>query len=134
MQNAIVGLTGSILLPNMTGNLDQWIASIDINTGAELLDVSHYGGPLYRQRVTGLKDLAGSATGFLTKGNTNSNPFIIPGTSGTMTITFDSGCTISFQAVIGNVRVVGQFAGLNIVTFSWAYDDSENPTTAWVTS
>ena len=128
---AIVGLTGSISMPGLANQL---ISQVSILTGAELLDVSSYGGPGWRQRVCGIKDLSGSAVGFLSEGASGTNPFTAPTTSGTMTIVFQSGCQISFNAVIGNIQIVGQYQGLNITTFNWSYDDTVAPTVSWIVS
>ena len=128
-QEVITGLTGSITLPESG---DQYISSISLNVGSELLDVSHYGGAGWRTRVAGLRDLAGSCVAFMTKGASGTNPIDLDGSTGTMTITFDTGCYISFDAIISGVSIVGEYAGLNIVSFSFAKNDDVAPTSEWV--
>lgn len=121
----VTGLTGSITLPGHT----QEFFSVSINTGADLLDVSAYGSGGWRRRAKGIKDLAGTCAAFVSKDVANSNPF--DDADGTMTILFDTGCSISFTALVGNRTIVGEYQGLNIVTFSWAKDDTGDPTIAW---
>lgn len=127
----IVGLTGSISLPGLPNQL---ISQVSILTGGELLDTSSYSGSGWRTRVVGIRDLSGSAVGYLSEGASGTNPFTAPTTTGTMTIVFQSGCQISFQAVIGNIQLVGNYTGLNIVTFNWAYNDTVAPVTSWTIS
>lgn len=141
-QSVISGLTGTITLPDDSAGtaLVQYISSVSVSTGADLLDVSRYGGAGWRTRVAGIKDLAGTCVAFLSKGAAGTNPFImntdLSGTDVTklldMTITFDTGCSIGFKSVIGNVSVVGEYQGLNIVTFSFAKSDGSAPTINWV--
>lgn len=130
-QEVITGLTGSITLPNSG---DQYISSVSLNVGSELLDVSRYGGNGWRTRVAGLRDLAGSCVAFMSKGSTGTSPVDLDGDTGTMTITFDTGCYISFAAIISGVSIVGEYQGLNIVSFSFAKNDDNAPNTAWATS
>jgi hypothetical protein len=127
-QTIVTGLTGSISLPGASA---QKVASVTVTTGAELLDVSHYGGNGWRTRVQGLKDLAGSAVAFMSKGVAGTDPFSFGESSGAMTITYDTGCSIGFNAVIGNVQIVGEYQGLNIITFNWSKADDAEPTVAW---
>jgi hypothetical protein len=128
-QSVITGLTGSITLPN---SMDQYVASITLSTGADLLDVTHYGGAGWRQRVAGVKDLSGTATAFMTKGAAGTSPLNLSTTPSTMTILFDTGCSVSFEAVIGNTQIVGEYTGLNVVTFNFAKADDVAPTITWV--
>lgn len=140
-QSIITGLTGVITLPDdADGNpLTQYVSSISLNTGAELLDVSSYGGAGYRKRVAGLKDLSGSAVCFMSKGATGTNPFNLDANAATgtetptMTILFDTGCSISFTAIIGSVSIVGEYQGLNIVTFNFSNAADAAPTVVWDT-
>lgn len=127
-QSIVTGLTGSVTLPN---SMTQYVSSISLNTGAELLDVSSYGGAGYRKRVAGLKDLSGTAVAFMSKGAAGTSPFAST-TAASMTITFDTGCNIAFTAVIGNVSIVGEYQGLNIVTFSFSNAADTAPTVNWV--
>lgn len=127
----IVGLTGAVVFPDVAG---ADLFNISITSGQELLDVSAFGNNGYRRRVAGIKDLAGSASAYLTKGAAGTNPFALTSAGGAMTITFDTGCTIGFTAVIGNVTIVGEYAGNWIVSFTWAKNDTAAPTVTWVTS
>jgi len=141
-QSVLTGLTGSITLPDDSAStpLVQYISSVSLSTGADLLDVSRFGGNGWRTRVAGIKDLAGQCVAFLSKGAAGTNPFLmntdLDGSDATisldMTILFDTGCSIIFKAVIGNVQIVGEYQGLNIVTFSFAKCDGAAPTVAWV--
>ncbi len=141
-QAIITGLTGSVTLPqDQDGNgLNQYIASLTISTGSELLDISHYAGAGWRTRAAGLKDLSGQCVAFMTKGTTGTNPFnldtdVVGGSqNATMTVSFDTGCYIAFKAIIGNVQVVGEYQGLNIITFNYSKADDLSPTIVWVTS
>jgi hypothetical protein len=112
----------------------QEIASVSISTGAELLDVSRYGGNGWRTRIAGLKDLGGSCVAFLSKGATGTSPFNLSTTGASMTILFDTGCSIVFNAIIGNTQIVGEYQGLNIVTFSFSKADDQAPTILWATT
>ena len=127
---AIDGLTGVITLP---GGLIQFISSITITTGSDLLDVSHYGGLGWRSRIAGIKDLAGQCVCFMTTGNgTNSSPFGISTVPSSMTILYATGCSITFNAIIGNTQVVGEYQGLNIVTFSYSHSgDGTDVQVSW---
>ncbi len=51
-----------------------------------------------------------------------------------MTVLFDTGCSIAFSAIIGNINIVGEYQGLNIVTFTFSKADDVAPTIAWVTT
>lgn len=124
--SVIQGINGSIVL---SASDTQFYASFTITGGADLIDVSHY-GDTYRTRVSGLKDWAGTATAFVTKGASAQNPFVA-GTTGTATITFDSGVTASFSCVIGNVTLAGEVGGVNVVTFTWSHSGSTAPTITW---
>ncbi len=130
-QAVVTGLTGSVTLPN---SLTQYVASVTVSTGSELLDVSHYGGSGWRTRAAGLKDLSGQCVAFLTKGASGTSPFNLSTTAASMTIAWDSGCYITFNAIIGNTQVVGEYQGLNIVTFSYSKADDTAPTIGWVTT
>lgn len=130
-QEVLTGLTGSITFEDGSSELIQRLASIDITTGQALFDVSAYGTGNYVERVSGIKDLAGEAVGFLVAGESGNNPFSLVDNVDNMEILFKTGCSISFPAVIGNVRIVGAFAGLNVVTFSWAKAPGADPTVAW---
>ncbi len=131
-QKTIIGLTGLVTMPGLS---HQECMSVTINAGAELLDVSAYGGSGWRQRVAGIKDMTGSAVAFMQEGASQTNPFGGSTTPGTMTILFDVGCTITFPAVIGNVQIQGTYQGLNLVTFNWAFSDPVSPpTVAWTSS
>jgi len=128
-QSVITGLTGTITLPN---SMAQYVSSISLSTGADLLDVSRYGGNGWRTRVAGIKDLAGQCVAFMSKGAAGTSPLNVSTTAATMTILFDTGCSIAFSAVIGNTQIVGEYQGLNIVTFSFAKADDTAPTVTWV--
>ena len=128
-QSVITGLTGTITLPN---SMAQYVASVSLSTGADLLDVSRYGGNGWRTRVAGIKDLSGQCVAFMSKGAAGTSPLNLSTTPATMTITFDTGCSIAFSAVIGNTQIAGEYQGLNIVTFSFAKADDTAPTVTWV--
>lgn len=130
-QSVVTGLTGVITLPN---SMTQYVSSVSVSTGADLLDVSRYGGNGWRTRVAGIKDLAGTCVCFMSKGAAGTSPFNLSTTAASMTILFDTGCSIAFSAVIGNTSIVGEYQGLNIVTFSFAKADDAAPTIAWVTA
>lgn len=118
----ITGLTGSILLPT-EANV-QRLNSVSINGGQALADISAYGGNGWVERVGLIKDLNGSAAGFLTDGNgaTGGKPPLdtVTPEGGAMTITFNTLYTIAFTAIIGNIRIVGSYEGLNLITFDWS--------------
>lgn len=127
--SVITGLTGSITLPSEVGT--QRLNSVSINGGQALADISAYGGNGWVDRIGLIQDLSGSAAGFLVDGSSNNPGFgnLTPGGS-TMTILFKTGCSISFPAIIGNIRIVGSYEGLNILTFDWAKGIG-TPTVSW---
>lgn len=132
-QTVIVGLTGTVVLKDSVGaTVTQRLGSIQVNTGKALFDVSAYGEEGWVERVHGIKDLAGSAAGFLTKGTTGADPFSLVDDVATMVITYDTNCYISFPAVIGNVQVSSSYSGLNIVTFDWAKATGAAPAVNWI--
>jgi hypothetical protein len=133
MATIITGLSGSLTLPNdASSNAIQWpVASITLSTGHELLDVTHYGGNGWRRRVAGIKDLSGTGVAFLAKDATGTNPFNLSTTGSNMTITYASGCYVTFSAIIGNITIAGEYAGLNILTFSFAKADDAAVTPTW---
>jgi hypothetical protein len=131
MATIITGLSGSVTLPDLA-NIP--VASITLSTGHELLDVTHYGGNGWRRRAAGIKDLSGTAVAFLAKDASGTNPFGTTSTGGSMTIMFSddtTDCKVVFNAVIGNVTIAGEYAGLNIVTFSFAKNDDAAVTPTW---
>jgi hypothetical protein len=114
-----------------TANLK--IASLSISTGQGTFDVSAFGSGSYVDRIGGgLLDMAGSAAGFLQSGDVLANPFNLVTNTGTMLITFNTGCTVSMPVIIGSVSVDVSRAGIGIFRFDWSKADSTDPTIAWV--
>jgi hypothetical protein len=120
----VTGKTGTITFP---GAVNLRVYGITLSTGAELLDDSAYGGNGYRTRTKGLKDLSGSGVAFLTK-DAGSNPFTLADATGSMTILWDTGVSVTFTAVFGNISIAGEYAGLNVVSFSFANAADTAPT------
>jgi len=131
-QSVIIGLQGAVSFKTGATEQTQRLASISISTGQALFDVSAYGEEGWVERVNGIKDLAGSAAGFLVMGAAGNNPFDFVTDVDTLAITFATGCTVTFPCVIGNVRIEGAYSGLNVVTFDWAKAQGAAPTIAWV--
>ena len=144
----ISGLTGEITLPSNSAisggsTMSQRLSSVSINVGQSLADISAYGGPDWVSRIGLTNDLTGSAAGFVTGGSSDFSPFGYTGNPSspptgfdkngqTMTIVFKSGCQITFKCVIGNVRIIGSFEGLDLVTFDWARgDEATAPNVSW---
>lgn len=131
-QTVIKGATAAVALAS---GVTQKIAAISVTTGQGLFDVSSFGSGDYVDRIGGgLKDLAGSASGFVTEGVSGTNPFAIVDTmdgTTTMTITYDVGCTVSFKAVCGNVTVDINRAGIAVFRMDWSKADDADPTIAW---
>jgi hypothetical protein len=128
MASIITGLTGSVTLPN-SGS--QALASVSLSIGKDLADVSHFGGNGWRERIALLKDLAGTAAGFLTYNAAGTNPYdLIDGAEASMVITFATGCSITFVAVIGNFSIQNSYDGVAIISFSFS-KGSGVPVVAW---
>lgn len=109
------------------------IASLSVTSGQGTFDVSAFGTLTYIHRIGGgLKDLAGSASGFLTTGATTNNPFAIVDNQGTMLITYLTGCTVSFPAIVGAVSVDISRSGVGVLRFDWSIADGADPTIAWL--
>lgn len=126
----ITGLTGAFSGPN---GVVQRFSAMRLNGGQELAEISAYGGGAFRTRVPLLADLAGQAIGFLTQGLLQ-DPKIaqVQTVPGAMTITFATGCTVGLNAYLGNFQIVGEYKGLNIVTYDFAKGDDAAPSVAWV--
>ena len=110
------------------------IASLSITTGQGAFDISSFGSGNYVDRIGGgLRDLAGSAAGFLQSGDPLASPFtLMDNASGTMLITFATGCTVSFTVIIGNVSVDISRAGIGVIRFEWSKGDTVDPVLAWI--
>lgn len=122
----ITGKTGIITLPS---GASQRVYGVSVNTGSELLDVSAYGGNGYRVRTIGLADLSGTMVAFLTRDGTN--PFALSAVTGSLTIAFDTGYSITFDCIFGQVSVAGEVGGNNVVTLSFANAADAAPVIAW---
>lgn len=126
-QTNLHGVTGSVTIP---GHASAYVSSVSVNTGQELIDASAFGGNGWRKRIGGLKDLAGTAVGFASKGAAGTNPFAEG--EGEMVITYDTGCTITIsKAIIGNVQVVMEYANITVFTFEWSNATDAAPTISW---
>jgi hypothetical protein len=125
-------INGSIALPN---SYVQNFHQIVTRTGQVLLDVSAFGGTGWRSRITGLKDMSGTATGYLS-GGTDSNPgFSGAFTAGSMTVTFDVGCSVTFNAYIGSQTISQNYDGKDEISVEFAYADNGTPPTfTWAAS
>lgn len=129
----ITGLNGGVLAP---GGIVARFSAMRVSGGQELAEVSAYGGAGFRTRVPLLADLAGQIIAFLTKGALQDPKLaaIQNTTPSNMTLTWDTGCTLSFGAFVGGYQIVGEYKGLNIVTWDFAKGDDVAPTVAWVST
>lgn len=113
------------------------IASLSITTGQGTFDISSFGSGNYVDRIGGgLRDLAGSAAGFLQagSGDTFPSPFTLMDNATTMTLTFASGCILGpMPIIVGNVTVDVSRAGIGVVRFDWSKADSTDPTGSTLT-
>ncbi len=123
----IKGLTGSITLPGGVGGS---LNSITINGGLELVDVSSFGDGTYRVRTTLLRDLSGTAAGFMTQ---EFNPGILTSSDvpASMTIVFKSGYTITASVLVGSITSEVRYDGVNVVSFAWANAGGSTPSGTW---
>ncbi len=127
------GLTGAVTLPHdENGNaIGGKLNAIDISGGQELADISSFGGTGWRERTGLLKDLAGSASGFLAQ-ELSPGFDTISDTAGTMTVVFKTGYQAVFPAIIGQIQSQMRYDGVSTVNFQWV--QSGAPTITWVGS
>ena len=124
-------LNGNIVFAN---GYTQYFHTITVSGGQTLLDVSAFGGNGYHVFIPGLKNLSGSATGYL-KDAAGSNPWGTDAFScGLITITYDTGMTIAFNAIVGQTTTTQNYDGKVEVTTTWAFSDQNPPTITWVTN
>jgi hypothetical protein len=125
-------LNGSI---SFADGFKQYYNRINIKTGQALIDVSAFGGTGYQVFIQGIKYLSGSASGFLST-SSGGNPFASAAFScGTITITFDVGCSVTCGCLIGESDITENYEGGSPeITTTWAYSDSAVPTVTWTTS
>ena len=121
-------LGGNIVFAN---GYAQYYHTITTSGGQTLLDVSAFGGTGYHVFIPGLKNLSGSATGYLSTA-ADANPWGTDAFScGILTITYDVGCSISFNALVGQSTVTQNYDGKVEITTTWAYSDTAPPIVTW---
>ena len=86
-----------------------------------------------RRRASGVLDITGAAGGTPYKDASAASPLGIASsaTGGTITLTFASGCTLSFGAVFSSVALATTQDASQTVTFNFEMNDSDGPTIAW---
>lgn len=121
-------LAGSIVFAD---GFQQYYHTIVTSGGQTLLDVSAFGGTGYHVFIPGLKNLSGSATGYLST-NQAANPWGPDAFAcGQLTIHYDVGCSISFLALVGQSTITQNYDGKVEITTTWAYSDTATPTILW---
>ena len=101
--------------------------------------VTAFGDTSQRRRLSSVLDITGSAGGTPMKDVGNANPLGIAGGGisgdGTgaiaITLTFASGCTLAFDAVVNSVAFAVTQDSTQTATFNFEMDDSDGPTIAW---
>jgi len=121
----LTGLTASVSLP---GGATQAIQSCTLRCGRELLDVTAFGNS-NRVRTPGVGDLSGSIVAFGTRGN--SPEALSTAASGPMIITYDSGVTVSFDAVFGGVTITAVSTAVTMISADFACGDATPAVFSW---
>ena len=101
--------------------------------------VTAFGDTSQRRRLSSVLDITGSAGGTPMKDVADSNPFGITGDgitgNGTdaiaITLTFASGCTLGFDAVVNSASFSVTQDSTQTATFNFEMDDANGPTIAW---
>lgn len=127
----IPGASASIAIKDAADSvvkMDMKFFAVSVDTGKALIDVSSF-GDTWRQRIGSLKDLSGTLTGYATRDVAESDP--TTDWEGKLTITFDTGCSIKFDAIFGQRTLSADVNGAQVVTISYSKTGSAEPTIAW---
>jgi hypothetical protein len=120
----IPGASATLTVPGHTQKFFQ----VSLNVNKTLIPVPAY-GESWISYVAGLKDASGSLMFYVSKDGSSTNPF--EDGSGTLTIQFDTGCSIAFDAITGGVSIVGDANGVNVATMSFAKQGDDDPSISW---
>lgn len=136
MTTMLVGSDGSATFP------DGYVAKL--NTFSATLTrvstvVTGFGDSMARRRLSGVLDITGSAGGTPMKDAADTNPLGITGDGITgdgtgsiaLTLTFATGCTLGFDAVVNSVALAVTQDAAQTITFNFEADDSDGPSIAW---
>ncbi len=126
----VSGTTGNVSLPSGGAKIAAWQASIS----QTVTDTTGYADDIWGTAV-GENNLvlAGSASGFLTKGTSSDQPnaaTLLTAAGGSIVLTADTGCTFTFGAIVSDViishsrigpqTIVFNFRSSGVVTEVWA--------------
>jgi hypothetical protein len=119
----LTGSSGSV------AGLSNRLYSITANYSRSALDSTGLGA-LDATTDYGLGRLSGTAQGYqlvAASGSGNNPAYFTEGSiKATMTVTWDTGKTDTFTAVISGVRIVGEIDRANIITFDFVRDGASN--------
>lgn len=128
----IVGIDGNwTAVTGHAGVINQWAA-----TGSQFIYNTPGFGDSFMSRRGGLKDLVGSAGGWMISGTNPADPGItgMSNTGTSMVLTANTGCTITLTGVMASVALLSDLqSNANNLVFNWA-NGGTSVTTAWVTS
>lgn len=136
MSTMLVGSDGSATFPDgYVAKLNTFSATL---TRASTV-VTGFGDVMARRRLSGVLDITGSAGGTPMKDAADTNPLGITGEGITgdgtgaiaLTLTFATGCTLGFDALVNSVALSVTQDAAQAITFNFEADDANGPTIAW---
>ena len=132
----LIGSDGSATFPDGYGaNLNTFSATLTRATAI----VTGFGDVSQRRRASGVLDITGSAGGTPMFDSANASPLGITGEGITgngddtvaLTLTFATGCTLGFNAVVNSVALAVTQDGAQTVTFNFEMDNAGATAVAW---
>ena len=130
--SVIKGKSGSCSLVAL--GLAVKVASFELNTGQDLVDVSAFGNT-HHVFASCLKNLSGSVAGFLIKGTASAGAGVgATDAPASLTLTLDTGCTIAFDAILGNIKIQESVTGVATFMADIVNGSDTAPVETWVVS
>lgn len=131
MGTLLNGSNGNIALANRKGTLVTWSATMS----GDVVPVTPYGNGGWDGNRRGSRRMSGSASGFMTSGETkgpgfNNTDFPAFSAGETCTFTADNGCSYTGIFVISDIKVVSASNTFPQVTFDFVSDGAVTETWA----